>query len=316
MNRILYLLIVTMISLNIPCFSTYKTSINSNSCFENYAESNMDDTNENQGVVSDTVKDNVEIENEKVEIDKSETEKELYNEKQQKINMDHYQEKLSFYNFTEHEVRLINDVLDLYNKSKNSGSDYYEEVINYIPSYDEYRGAMSFFHIYYGIAEDIYDVVFDVNVSNNTSASIGIYVENMKKFEAERSKNTQKMKEVLSTFNDGSEKEKVLQIIEYVVDQTTYVKGNHDVSDLMFNRKGVCNAYALTVLRFCQLLGIQCDLCIGPAGGDGHAWNKITYSDGSVEYVDATFFDSNRNEKYLGLNYSPHTIESINRYYY
>jgi len=36
--------------------------------------------------------------------------------------------------------------------------------------------------------------------------------------------------------------------------------------------------------------GIQCEKVIGTMVGEGHAWNRVTFSDGTERYVDATNF--------------------------
>ena len=139
----------------------------------------------------------------------------------------------------------------------------------------------------------------------------------MNKFNAERNKNTKKILEVISSFNEGTEKEKIDQIAKYIAKQTSYVDNNYDVSDLLFSGKSVCNSYALTMIRFCQLLGIKNDICIGYSPSGKHAWNKVTYSDGTVEYFDLTLYDTNNNynSKYLHMQQTHYPIESINLYY-
>lgn len=234
------------------------------------------------------------------------------------VNPYNYAEFISYDNFSDIEIKLINDVLNMYNAHKDSDEEYYSEEIDYLPSFQNYQKAMSFFHLYYGMFKDIYDVVFDLQIHGNQYATIRLYMNNMKKFETERNGNTSRIRNIIATFNDGTEKDLVTQAAKYIADHTTYTKNHYDIDDILTNGKGVCNAYALTLMRFCQLLGIQNDLCLGYAAGEWHAWNKVTYSDGTVEYFDVTFFDSgNRNRyEYFNMSSSPHKIDTINNYYY
>lgn len=232
-----------------------------------------------------------------------------------KINLSNYNEKISYNGFSEVEIKIINDVLSIYEKGKDSGLEKFSKQIDYIPTYQEYRNAMSFFHIYYGIQEEIFDIVFDVHIHGNEYAYIEIYVDNMNSFNERRNKNTEEILNIISNFSEGTEKEKINQIVNYISKQTTYVDGNYDVEDILFKGKGVCNAYALTMTRFCQLLGIQNDICIGNTPSGKHAWNKITYSDGSIEYFDITFYDTSNSDKYLNMSSSHYIVESINLYY-
>ncbi len=235
----------------------------------------------------------------------------------EKINPQNYEEKFSYSGFTETEEKIIKDVLRIYNENKNCGLEKFNEKIDYMPTYQEYKNAVSFFHIYFGIQENICDIVFDVHIKGNTEAYIDIYVDNMNAFSERRDRNTAEILKVISTFDEGSEHEKVLQIANYIANQTKYTDNNYDVEDILFKGEGVCNAYALTMARFCQLLNIQCDVCIGYAPSGKHAWNRITYSDGSVEYFDITFYDStNRNSKYLSMKEAHFPIDTINRWYY
>ena len=89
------------------------------------------------------------------------------------------------------------------------------------------------------------------------------------------------------------------------------------MEDILFSGKGVCNAYALTFARFCQLLDIQCDVCIGETPSGKHAWNRVTYKDGTTEYFDVTFYDTANNSKRenLYMKVSHYPVGSYNLYY-
>ena len=238
-------------------------------------------------------------------------------QQKEKINPNNYVEKFSYSGFSETEEKIIKDVIRIYEENKNCGLEKFEEKIDYIPTYEEYKNAVSFFHVYFGIQENICDIVFDIHIKGNTEAYIDIYVDNMNAFNERRDRNTAEILKVISTFNEGSEHEKVLQIANYIANQTKYTDNNYNVEDILFKGEGVCNAYALTMARFCQLLNIQCDVCIGYTPSGKHAWNRVTYSDGSVEYFDVTFYDSHKhNPKYLNMKETPFPIDTLNRWYY
>lgn len=236
----------------------------------------------------------------------------------QKANPSDYSELISYTGFSDIEIKLINNILKIYNAHKNDNEEYYSEDIDYVPSYQNYQNVMSFFHIYYGMSTEIYDVVFDFQIHGNEYTTIRLYMNNMRKFEKERDDNTKHIQNIIATFDNGTEKELVTQAAKYIADRTTYTKNYYNISDILNGGQGVCNAYALTLTRFCQMLGIKNDLCFGYALGGFHVWNKVTYSDGTVEYFDITFFDSgNQNKyKYFNMKSSPHTIDTINLYYY
>lgn len=50
----------------------------------------------------------------------------------------------------------------------------------------------------------------------------------------------------------------------------------------------VCDGYAEIIQRCCDEIGIPCQTIIGTYNGEGHAWNKVTFSDGTERFIDAT----------------------------
>ena len=50
----------------------------------------------------------------------------------------------------------------------------------------------------------------------------------------------------------------------------------------------VCEGYADIMTKMLEFCGIKCEKVVGTMMGTGHAWNRVTFSDGTVRYVDAT----------------------------
>ena len=50
----------------------------------------------------------------------------------------------------------------------------------------------------------------------------------------------------------------------------------------------VCDGYAKMFLRFAEYCGIKTERVTGTSSGQGHAWNKVIFSDGSIRYIDLT----------------------------
>lgn len=241
-----------------------------------------------------------------------------YKDTIENINLNNYNENVSYNGYTDTDIKLINDILNLYNNNKNTDSSSVEYKLDYIPSTDSYLRVISFLTIYYGIelTNDVHYNTYDIHVYGNDEATLTVYIDKIDEYNKTRISNTKKLKDIISKFKEGTEKEKVIQASKWIAENTTYTKNYYSVDELLSEGKGVCNSYALTLIRMCQLMGIKCDICFGYAKGLKHCWNKVTYSDGKVEYFDLTYYDSNANEKYLSMINTPHTILDINNYYY
>ena len=282
-------------------------------------DSNQTTTNENDNIIvqydetkiEDTpLQEDIEIGN-RVAVEQETSQPTKY------INPDEYSELISYFNFSRKEIEIINLIRNEYQKHKNDNLDIYVVELSFVPSYENYFNVCSFFYLYYGdINNDIEENCFDFNIIGDTYAKVTLHMDKIKQYDDIRNNNMQLIQSNLCTIEDGSESEKVYRIAEHIANMISYTKGYHDVSNALRGR-GVCNAYAVTFMQYCQAIGIQNDLCIGTALGDKHAWNKITYSDGTVEYYDITFFDINNGKdcSYFKMKQSPHELKSINIYY-
>ncbi len=233
------------------------------------------------------------------------------------INPDNYSEKISYTSFSQYEIDIINMILKEYQRCDKNNVETQPIRLDTIPSYENYLNVCSFFYLYYGnINTEIRDLCFDFRIMGNEYAEIILHIDKMQEYDTIRQKNLALIKENLRTIQDGSEAEKVKYIAEHIANTISYTKGYHDVENALQGR-GVCNSYAVLFMQYCQAIGIKNDVCIGNALGDKHAWNKVTYSDGTVEYYDITFFDINNGKDYSYFNMKncPHELKTINIYY-
>lgn len=62
----------------------------------------------------------------------------------------------------------------------------------------------------------------------------------------------------------------------------------HDAIDGFALGSCVCDGYAKMFLRFAEYCGIKTEMVTGKHFGQGHAWNKVIFSDGTIRYIDLT----------------------------
>lgn len=53
-------------------------------------------------------------------------------------------------------------------------------------------------------------------------------------------------------------------------------------------RMTMCQGYSEVFKLFCDYCNIPCEIVEGTMFGEAHAWNRVTFSDGTVRYVDVT----------------------------
>lgn len=169
-----------------------------------------------------------------------------------------------------------------------SGYDVTIELDRHI-GIEEYTEATGFLMIYFGIEEED---VFDINsdVSKSKPSTLTITLDKIEKFEAHRAKYLQKTESALSTFKEGSETEKLMQIANYILSNSKY-KNIQNTSLEDFWDKGTCDCvtYSMLLKQFANRLGIQCDLIISPgSNGINHTYNRVVLNDGSIRYYDLT----------------------------
>lgn len=127
------------------------------------------------------------------------------------------------------------------------------------------------------------------------------YLVPKEEFDARKSFYFSEVKRIIATMPEGlSDLEKAVYINEYltanyvydgrVYAETEEEKGKeiHDAYGFLYNKTGVCQAYALVFLGFMRELGIECRYASSDTGN--HAWN-IVKIDGEYYHLDCTHND-------------------------
>ncbi|MBQ6847885.1 MAG: hypothetical protein IJO62_03095 [Clostridia bacterium] len=126
-------------------------------------------------------------------------------------------------------------------------------------------------------------------------------------------KNIQKVIRTLDIEKGMLQKDAIAKFNEYICNQVEYDYEGKNVSlDGFFEGKAICNAYAQVFEILCRTVGINCEFIGGTARTsqglqEEHAWNKITFSDGTVYY-----FDTCWNDAYITIN--TNNYQRIERY--
>ena len=104
-----------------------------------------------------------------------------------------------------------------------------------------------------------------------------------------------------------SESEKVTYMCKVIV--SDYIKEydrshkNYSIADMVDRNvyKGTCGVFSMVLDRLCEKAGINSFIEVGYYKGSLHAWNKIVYSDGSINMGDLTVYRACKNEEYLNM---------------
>ena len=114
----------------------------------------------------------------------------------------------------------------------------------------------------------------------------------------------QRVKEILTELgidNTVTQKEAIIRINNWICDYKYYQSSderNHDDTHFsLFRQDGVCHNYALAFQVLCLGAGIECHYY--SSNTMNHAWNKVYFSDGSYLWVDCTWNDSSKPNRYL-----------------
>ena len=98
---------------------------------------------------------------------------------------------------------------------------------------------------------------------------------------------TAKTEEIEGQFN----KEKFIN--DYICENTEYDSKDKFINTAygcLVNKKALCEGYSRAFKLLCNKVGIECDLIVGKADGEGHMWNSVNI-DGMHSYVDVTWND-------------------------
>lgn len=100
---------------------------------------------------------------------------------------------------------------------------------------------------------------------------------------------------------DMSDYEVVLAVHKYVCNQITYTNNKSSAYNALYEKKGLCNSYALTMYKLLMDAGVPCKFIGGKAGtgrdSDGHAWNIVKLGK-YWYYLDATWNDEDATGTY------------------
>lgn len=108
----------------------------------------------------------------------------------------------------------------------------------------------------------------------------------------------QVMKDFYDNFitDDMSDYTKELTAHDYLVETCVYgypvdEDDAYNAYGVLIEKRAVCDGYAESFAMLCECMGIQCDIVVGTADGELHAWNQVCL-DGSWYNVDVTWDDS------------------------
>ena len=114
----------------------------------------------------------------------------------------------------------------------------------------------------------------------------------------------QRVEEILKELGidkNTTQKEAIIRINQWVCDykyyQSSDERDHDDTYFSLFRQDGVCHNYTLAFQVLCLGAGIECHYYSSTEMN--HAWNKVYFSDGSYLWVDCTWNDSTRPNRYL-----------------
>lgn len=161
----------------------------------------------------------------------------------------------------------------------------------------EYDNPEMFYFSNLGIVSNIQ--VYD-KATKTTTYSSGVTVRKTEvaktmDVEAELQKMEAVKNKVVQSVNGMSDYDKIKTIHDYVIDNTTYVKGapnEQNAYGCLIEKQAVCNGYAKAFKYLCNAAGIECEMIVS----ETHAWNAV-YLEGAWYYVDTTW-DDNKTSRY------------------
>lgn len=105
----------------------------------------------------------------------------------------------------------------------------------------------------------------------------------------------------LSKLNEGTTEYKLEQIAKYIANHARYAYGTNNPLDLV-DDGAMCGAYSMLFYKMATRIGVQAYICHGEADNGAysgfHAWNMVEVDERTYFY-DVTWYDGNRNPKYL-----------------
>lgn len=103
-----------------------------------------------------------------------------------------------------------------------------------------------------------------------------------------------------------NEYEKEKYINDYLCDNVEYTEQGEFVSTAygaLVKGTALCEGYARAFKLLCNKAGIECELIVGEAEGEGHMWNRVNIEK-KLSYVDVTWNDRSQMRTYTYFNIS------------
>lgn len=237
------------------------------------------------------------------------------------VNLANYNSIKHNYNeMNANDMFVINDIMEHYEKYTR-GEEEHPYKTNYLETeelFDSEQKVEAFFMLDFANWDDT-QLIFAcavVNRSGEPTEYILTYrADNFPEMMEKKAKMDVEIDRILSGFEEGTEEELLRQCADWLRDNMEYDGSSNNGCDAIFTKRANCNSFAQLFMKMANRLGIQCDWCEGYAKGTLHAWNRVTFSDGSVRYYDISFYNSNGSAKYLCMDGSPWPISTVNEIY-
>jgi hypothetical protein len=243
----------------------------------------------------------------------------LTTEKTEYIDLNNYTFTYSFGGFPEREVQVLKELIFTLENSLDTDEKYIDAWFdnpNNVMDYDSYCRMSSFIAIYFSDWYKLQNVLDFCRYITDEKLLLSVKTDDFRTFFKERQEYMMKIESILETFTEGSEKQKLQQIADYLKDNITYLLDTPNGTTAILTGYGNCNAYAMAFQTMANRLGITCDICVGFSNSGSHAWNRVVLSTGEVLFYDVCYYDSCKNSKYINRTTSPWEVYTLNNYFY
>ena len=196
------------------------------------------------------------------------------------ININNYTENYS-YSWAEEPVQeVIEKVLNICN------NDHLQDgTITLIQSYKwiekDYQELISWYSMYFG--DETLDVI---DVTSNQDTTIVLHVAKIQEAEKKRQESLKNVETILSTMHEGNEKEKLIQIAEYIKENKSYAHFAESSFDAFWYEQ-YAGSYTCAMIfkQFADRLGIKNDIVYNVSAHDQvlKVYNRV-YIDEQIYY--------------------------------
>ena len=238
----------------------------------------------------------------------------------EKVNVGSYNSiKHNYGALTSAEIDIVNQILGYTNQCiNNPDGERIDILVEGTYSYESICRINSFFMLEFADARDGDDFV-SVGIVNRDGKQYLLYQvfpSDLAKLAKQKQNMDAKIDSIISTFHKGSEEEMLNQCADWLRNNMDYARDYNVGAESIFSGKANCDGFAQMFMKMAMRLGIKCDWCVGIASnGEGHAWNRVTFSNGRKAYYDACLYNSNGKTKYLNSSSCWHTLQNVNAIY-